>query len=135
MLRRYQNEGMILLALLLLIAAIFYKSYRQSMLQTSSVEATEMVSKIEDIATMKKLWQKNSAVAKKLNAIKTYLPATKIKTFQVGKKKAHLLLEGLNGNELNNVTGKYLASVPVQIVEMSIHRDGEYYRLELQCKW
>ena len=135
MLRRYQNEGMILLALLLLVAAMFYKSYRHTKLQTSSAEATEMVSKIEDIATMKKLWQKNSTVAQKLNAIKTYLPAIKIKTLQIGKKKAHVLLEGLNGNELNSVAGKYLASIPVQIVEMSIRRDGEYYRLELQCKW
>jgi len=135
MLRRYQNEGMILLALLLLVAAMFYKGYRHTKLQTSSAEATEMVSKIEDIATMKKLWQKNSTVAQKLNAIKTYLPAIKIKTLQIEKKKAHVLLEGLNGNELNSVAGKYLASIPVQIVEMSIRRDGEYYRLELQCKW
>ena len=135
MLRRYQNEGMILLALLLLVGAMLYKSYQHTKLQTSSVEATAMISKIEDIATMKKLWQKNSTVATKLNAIKTYLPAIKIKTLQVEKKKAHILLEGLNGNELNSVAGKYLASIPVQIVEMSIGRDGEYYRLELQCKW
>ncbi len=135
MLRRYQNEGMILLALLLLIMAMLYKNYRHIKLQTSSVEATEMVAKIEDIATMKKLWQKNNTVSKKLNAIKAYLPKTKIKTLQIEKKKAHILLEGLNGNELNSVAGKYFASIPVQIVEMSIQRDGKHYRLELQCKW
>ena len=135
MLRRYQNEGMILLALLLLLAAVLYRGYQHNSLQKSSTKATEMVSKIEDVATMKKLWQKNSAIPKKLQAIKSYLPAAKIKMLQIEKKKAHILLERLDGNELNGVTGKYLASIPVQITEMSIRRDGEYYRLELQCKW
>ncbi len=135
MLRRYQNEGMILIALLLLLAALFYKSHQHSKLETSSMAAAEMVSKIEDVATMKKLWQKNSTVPQKLTAIKSYLPAVKIKTLQIEKNKAHLLLDGLTGNELNSVTGKYIASIPVQIMEMSVQRDGEYYRLELRCKW
>ncbi len=135
MLRRYQNEGFILLALLLLAAALLYRNHQLSALQKSSAEAAEMTSKIEDIATMKKLWQNNSRVPQKLHEIKTYLPAIKIKTLAIEKKKAHLLLEGLNGNELNRITGKYIASIPVQITEMSIQRDGLYYRLELRCKW
>jgi len=135
MLRRYQNEGMILIALLLLLAALFYRSHQHSKLETSSRAAAEMIAKIEDVATMKKLWQKNSSVPKKLAAIKSYLPAVKIKTLQIEKNKAHILLDGLTGNELNSVTGKYIASIPVQIMEMSVERDGEYYRLELTCKW
>ena len=135
MLRRYQNEGIILLALLLLFAAVLYRGHQHSSLQESSAKATAMVSKIEDVATMKKLWQKNSTISQKLQAIRSYLPAAKVKTLQIEKKKAHILLEGLDGNELNKVAGKYLASIPVQIIEMSIRRDGEYYRLELQCKW
>ena len=135
MLRRYQNEGLILLALLLLAAALLYRNHQLSTLQKSSAEAAEITSKIEDIATMKKLWQNNSRVPQKLHEIKTYLPAIKIKTWEVEKRKAHLLFEGLNGNELNRITGKYIASIPVQITEMSIQRDGLYYRLELRCKW
>ena len=135
MLRRYQNEGMVLLALLLLIIAIFYRGHQHSRLQESSTKATVMVSRIEDVATLKKLWKKNSTVSKKLQTIKTYLPPAKVKTLAIKKKKAHILLEGLDGNELNNVVGKYIASIPVQITEMSIRRNGEYYRLELQCKW
>lgn len=135
MLRRYQNESIVLLTLLLLVAALFYKNYHFSKFQKSSTEAVEMASKIEDIATMKKLWGKNSAIPKKLDKIKTYLPSIKIKTLKIEKKKAHILLEGLNGNELNRVTGKYIADIPVQITEMSMRRDGEYYRLELQCIW
>jgi len=135
MLRRYQNEGMILLALLLLVFAMLYKSYRHTALQKKSTEATEMVSKIEDIATMKKLWQKNSTIPQKLNAIKSYLSAVKVKVLEIEKKKAHIVLEGLSGNELNSVSGKYLASIPVQITEMSIQRNQEIYRLELRCKW
>lgn len=135
MLRRYQNESMILLALLLLIAALLYKNYYATRLQRGSLKATETIAKIEDVATMKKLWEKSSNVPQKLHGIKTYLPAIKIKTLQIEKKKAQLLLEGLNGNELNRITGKFIASIPVQITEMLIRRDGPYYRLELRCKW
>lgn len=135
MLRRYQNEGMILLALLLLFSAVLYRGHQHSKLQESSAKATIMASKIEDVATLKKLWKKNSAVPKKLQSIKAYLAPAKVKRLEIKKKKAHILLERLDGNELNNVVGKYIASIPVQITEMSIRRDGEYYRLELQCKW
>lgn len=135
MFRRYQNESMILLALLLLIAALLYRNYYATRLQKSSLKAIETIAKIEDVAMMKKLWEKSSSIPQKLHGIKTYLPAIKIKTLQIEKKKAHLLLEGLNGNELNRITGKFIASIPVQITEMSIRRDGLYYRLELRCKW
>jgi len=135
MLRRYQNEGMLLLALFLLVSALLYRNFHYVKLQKSSEEAIEMTSKIEDIATMKKLWRKNITIPKKLQTIKTYLPAIKVKTLKIEKKKAHILLERLSGNELNEVMGKYIASIPVQILEVSIQRTGANYRLELLCKW
>jgi len=135
MLRRYQNELMVLAALLLLTAAVMFKTYRYRMLQTKSAAVEEMVTKIEDIATMKKLWSKNKTVSQKLGSIKNILKHTQIKTFQIEKKKAHIILENLNGSELNRISGKYLASIPVQITEISIVRNGAHYRLELRCKW
>ena len=135
MLRRYQNEAMILLALLLLVGAILFKTYRHKALETQSVGAAELISQMEDIATMKKLWVKNKKIPKKLASIKSSLGDTKIKTFNIEKKKAHILLENLNGSQLNAIVGKQLASIPIQIVEMSIERSGENYRLELRCKW
>ncbi len=135
MLRRYQNEAMILLALLLLIGAVLFKSYRYKALESQGTEAAQLISQMEDIATMKKLWVKNKKIPQKLASIKSTLGNTKIKTFEVEKKKAHILLENLNGSQLNAIVGKQLASIPIQIVEMSIDRSGENYRLELRCKW
>lgn len=133
--RRYQNEGMIAIALLLLLCAVLFKSYRYNTLQASSKEASQMASRIEDIATMKKLWNKNKTIPEKLESLKRYVGGTKIKQFEVKKKKAHIVLQSLNGSQLNSVTGKYLASIPVQIIQMNIQRDGDNYGLELRCKW
>ena len=135
MLRRYQNEGLILLALLLLVAAFFFKSYRQKALETRERDTTALISQIEDIDTMQKLWSKNKSVPQQLEKIKSDLEAGKIRTFEIKKKKAHLVLEQLTGSQLNTIIGKRIASIPVQITEITIERNGDHYRLELQCKW
>ena len=135
MLRRYQNELMIVLALLLLLGAVIFKISSSSTLESKSAEATQSISRMEDINTMKKLWEKNKAVSKKLMALKKQLGASKSTTFELKKKKAHIILENLNGTELNKVVSKQIASIPVQIQEIVIDRSGENYRLELRCKW
>jgi len=133
--RRYQNELMILIALLLLAGAVLFKTYQHTALEKQDAEAAKMVSQIEDIATMQKLWLKNKTIPQKLIALKHTLGKAKIKTFELKKKKAHILLENLHGSELNKIVGKQLASIPIQIEEMTIERSGETYRLELRCKW
>ena len=45
------------------------------------------------------------------------------------------MLEELTANELNKITGKSLASIAIQITELSIVRNDKSYRLELKCKW
>ncbi|NKQ40581.1 MAG: hypothetical protein HF962_03325 [Sulfurovum sp.] len=135
MLRRYQNEAMLLVALLLLLGAMIFKTYSHSQLETKSLEASKTTSKIEDIATMKKLWQNNKEIPQKLKSIKSTVGASKINKFKIEKKKADIILVNLNGTQLNKIIGKQLASIPIQIVNMSVERSGESYRLELLCKW
>ena len=134
-LRRYQNELMIVLALLLLLGAVIFKFSSSTTLENKSAEATESISRMEDIDTMKKLWDKNKAISQKLALIEKQLGSSKATTFEVKKKKAHIILENLNGTELNKVVSKQIASIPVQIQEIVIDRSGENYRLELRCKW
>jgi len=137
MLRKYQNELLVLLALLLLTAAIIFKSYGYRIFQVEYKSAEEMISKIEDIARLKKLWYKNQMIIPQLTKLKNMVANSKakIKEFKIEKKKAYIVLENLNGNMLNKIVGKYLASTPIQITEMLIIRQNEYYRLEVQCKW
>jgi len=135
MLRRYQNEGIVLLALLLLIGAFLFKNYRQKALESRTEDTAALISQIEDIDTMQKLWQKNKTVPQQLERIREGLDQSKIHTFDIKKKKAHLVLEQLSGSQLNSIVGKQIASIPVQISEIMIERSGDHYRLELQCKW
>ncbi len=135
MIRRYQNEIILALSLLLLLIAIMYRSYSHSTLISKNRMAEEFSVKIEDIATMKKLWQDTKNIPKKLEEIKGTLSPSQIEKFKIDKKKAEIILMNLTGSQLNKITGKQIASVPVQIDEMSIDRNGDNYRLELKCKW
>jgi hypothetical protein len=135
MFRKYQNELIVLFAALLLLGAVLfqYTSYRT--LQKKSTESVALISQFQDIATMKKLWGKNKTRARVLGNIQKTLAKEKVQKFKIEKNKAHIVLENLTGSELNKVVGKQFASIPVQITELDITRNGEKYRLELKCKW
>lgn len=132
---RYKNELMIGASLLLLIGSVVFKASKHSEYELQSISSVALVTKIEDIATMKKVWKSDKSISKKVKSIQNTLDSSKVNKFKVDKKKAHIILENLNANELNQITGKKLASIAVQIVELSIQRDNENYRLELRCKW
>jgi len=100
-----------------------------------TLESAKFISIMDDIVTMKKLWKKNKTIPNKLEEIKSTLAESKINKFEIDKKKAHIILQTLNGTELNNILGKKIASIPLQIKELIITRDGDNYRLELKCKW
>jgi len=135
MLRKYQNELMVLIALFLLMGAVGFKVYQKQKLESESSKSMQFIAKIQDIATMNKIWKKNKTVSQKLSSLKKSLHKERIEEFQLDKKKAHIILKNLNGTELNKVVGKQLASIPIQITELSITRSGEKYRLETRCKW
>lgn len=135
MLARYYKEAILLFAAVLLAGAVMFRTSTSSKLSNETKVAEEMASKTEDIAIMEKLWKKNKAIPRKLEKIKKEFSSSKVKIFKVDKKKAHILLENINGTELNNVVGKYIASIAIQITEISIERSGKNYKMELQCKW
>lgn len=135
MLHKYQNELMIGVMALVLLGAIMFKTSQHTELQDRSVSTQKLASRIEDIAIMNKLWKKDRSISRKLKMIKQTLSTNKVKKFKIDKKKADIVLENLNASELNNITGKSIASLAVQIIELSIQRNDKSYRLELRCKW
>jgi len=135
MFRKYQNEMIVLFTVLLLLGAVVFQYISYGALQKKSTESVALISQFEDIATMKKLWGKNKTRARVLGNIQKTLTKEKVKKFKIEKSKAHIILENLTGSELNKVVGKQFASIPVQITELAIVRNGEKYRLELKCKW
>ena len=135
MLQKYQNELIVLFVFLLLTSAIVFKVYQEKQLEVTSIDARQQIAKMQDIATMKKIWEKNKTIFKRLSAIKKSLRKETIERFKLDKRKADIVLINLNGSELNRVVGKHIASVAVQIIELSVARSGDKYRLEIQCKW
>ncbi len=135
MFRKYQNELIVLFAALLLLGTMAFQYISYNALQKKSTESIALISQFKDIATMEKLWGKNKTRARVLGNIQKTLAKEKVKKFKIEKNKADIILEDLTGRELNKVVGNQIASIPVQITELSITRNGEKYRLELKCKW
>jgi len=131
----YKNEIMIALAALELAGSMMFRASNQAQLESRSSSVESLAGKIEDISILQKLWKKNKSIPQGMKTIQNSLVASKVKKFKVDKKKAHIVLEELTAKELNSITGKSLASMAVQITELSIVRNDKSYRLELKCKW
>jgi len=135
MLKRYQNELIVLIAIAVVMMSISYKNSSMLELQSESTSTEKLIAQMDDIVTMKRLWKKNKSIPSKLEAIKSSLADENINRFKVEKKKAHIILQKLDSTKLNNIVGKKIASVPMQITLIDITREGDAYRLELKCKW
>ena len=135
MLKRYQNELILLISIAAVMISISYKNSSMHKLQIESTNTEKLIAQMDDIVTMKRLWKKNKSIPSKLEAIKSSLTDENINRFKVEKRKAHIILQRLNSTTLNNIVGKKIASVPMQITLIDITREGDTYRLELKCKW
>jgi len=135
MLKRYQNEFIVLLTIVILALSISYKNSSMENLQTLWGSSDKLIAQMDDIVTMKKLWKRNKTIPTKLEKIKNSLDNKNIDRFKIDKSKAHIVLKGLNSTKLNNIVGKQIASVPMQITLISIIRNDDTYGLELKCKW
>ena len=134
MLNKYRNEVIIIVSAILLLIAILYDGSTYAMFASRSDEVSSTLAKKRDISTMNKLWQ-DKKIAEKLKRVESEVPKSKINTFEIKRKSAHMILDGLTGNELNNIVSKDIASVGVQIIDMAVDRNGDKYKLEVNCKW
>ncbi len=135
MIRKYQNELIVLLAFLFLAGAVLFELFQQHKLESAQENAFGTTIKLEDTSTLKKLWIGNKTISSRLKGIESFVGNSKVKTFKIERNHADIVLSGLSGSELNTVVGKYIASTPVQIKSLNIKRDGELYGLELKCSW
>jgi len=133
-LNKYRNEVIIIVSAILLLVAILYSSSTYALYSSKSDKVSSDLSRIKDIAVMQKLW-KDKKIPEKLKNIKQEVAASKIGKFDIQGNKAHIILDDLSGNELNKIVTKYIATVAVQIVDLSINRNGDKYKLEVHCTW
>jgi hypothetical protein len=110
-----------------------YRYTGERRLQQVREEVRSTAEEIGEITALKKRWE-SRGLERKLEALRKSLPAERIGSFRLEKRKLTLSLKGLEGRELNRFLSK-LGGLPLRIDTLGIRRDGERYGLECRCKW
>ena len=131
-LKKYQNELIALLALLLMVTVFFYKNAQVSSGAKQASELKQSVNEFKEIVTLKRIWA-DKKISKKLDKLKELIPVSKVKWSKKGKKLT-ATYTGLNASELNKFTTKIM-NLAVQIQLLDIKKSGSSYTMEFKCKW
>ena len=133
-LQRYRNEIILLLSLLFVIGAFFYKFSANSDVQKNKTVTEKKISEFKAIEKYKKQWASKGMV-NKVKIFKTIVSASKVKKFSKKPSKLIVSYSNLNANELNKVTNKLL-NLPIQIVNLKIKESSKnQFTMEFTCKW
>lgn len=130
--KRYRNELMVGISLLLLLAGIGYKQMQTSARVDMAKSIQASVSEFQELVALKKRWGDKRTTAK-VEKLKTLVPASKVQWQKKGKKLT-VSYKGLDSKELNKVVTTLL-NLAVQIDHLQIVEQNGNYDLELKCKW
>ena len=132
-LRHYRNELIVLVSLVLMLVALFYKNSTIGRLDSVNAEAKASMMQIGEIIALKKQWG-DEALKKKVEQVKKGIASEKIKLFSIKGNKLSASFKGLNDNEVNRIILK-LENIAVQISKLSVKRKDKSYSMEIKCKW
>ena len=130
--KQYQNELMVLGAFFFMFSMYLYKQNAVSSQSGESKEIIQTIEEIKDVVALKKVWADKN-IGKKIEKLKTIVPASKVKWSKRPKKvTAHYT--ALKPSELNKLTSKIL-NTPVVIDKLEIQKTGKSYNVELKSPW
>lgn len=130
--KAYKNEIVAGVALLLLIAAFFYKQGQVSSQIESSENGTSALQELKEVIALKKVWG-DKKITKKVEKLKAIVPPSKVKWSRKGKKLT-ASFQNLSASELNRIVIKVL-NLAVEIQKLEVKKTGTTYQMELKCKW
>lgn len=130
--KRYQNELIVALTLLLLTIALVYKNVQVSSSTESLTLSKQEVREFKELVVLKKRWL-DKRTSKKLDKLAKLVPSSKVKWQKKGKKLT-AGFHGLSSQELNKVITMIL-NLAVQIQLLEIRNDHGSYNVEFKCKW
>jgi hypothetical protein len=133
MMRKYQNELIVLLAFVVLLGGFFYQRSMSRKLDASLERSRSAARQITEAKVLQKVWS-SKGLKKKIMTLKSTVASDKVKTFDQNKKKLTASFAGLTGQELNTMSTK-LASFPVHIQEFAVTRSGTQYDVRCTCSW
>lgn len=133
MIRKYQNELIVLLAFAVLLGGFLYQQGMARKLDASMERSRTAARQITEAKMLQKVWS-TKGIKKKVAALHGLVPSGKIQIFDQKKKKLTAGFNGLTGEELNLLSTE-LASLPVQIQEFAVTRSGRQYDMRCACSW
>ncbi len=130
--KQYQNELIVLATFVLMLLTYMYKSNQASTQIAQAQTVKHSLEEIKEVIDLRKVWA-DKKISKKVNKLKTIVPASKLKWSKKGKKVT-ATYAGLSSNELNKLISKIL-NMPVEIRLLDIKKQGSTYNVEFKCKW
>jgi len=130
--RRYRYELIVALALLVAVVAFFYKQAQRSSIAEANRKMSKELAVFQETAGLKKIWA-DKEIGKRLDRLKGLVPQEKVSWKKRGKKLT-ASFQNLKPSEVNTLVTKFL-NIAVQVVSLKVRKEGERYRMEIQCKW
>ena len=130
--KRYQNEMIVLTAFLLMALSFIYKNVQSASQQEMLSGTKKTVQELKEVIAIQKIWA-DKKITQNVAKLQTLVPPSKL-TWSSKTKNVTALYEGLSSRELNTVTSKIM-TLPVEIKKLAIENKGTAYNLEFQCKW
>ena len=133
MIRKYQNEGIILLSLLLFIGGFLYQRGMERKLDVSLERSKTVTVEITKAKTLQKVWT-SKGLKQKVASLQRGVVSSKVKMFNLEKNKLNTHFIQLTGKELNTIAAR-IASLSVHIQAFAVTRLGAQYALRCSCTW
>lgn len=130
--RRYQNELIAGIALLVMSGAFLFKQGEISGKEERIRSLQSAVAEMKEVVALKEIWD-DKELEKRVKDLESSVPPSKVKWNQKNKKVTASYQE-LTINELNTLMKKVL-NLGVEMQLLDIKKEGELYHVELRCKW
>ncbi|HEO98631.1 MAG: hypothetical protein JW682_01120 [Campylobacterales bacterium] len=130
--RRYQNEMIAAVSLLLMLTAFFFKEGQISGKEERMNVLQDSVSEMREVIALKEIWD-DKELDKKAKELQTAVAPSKVKWNQKSKKVT-ASYQGLSVDEFN-VLLKKLLNLGVEIELFDVKKERTLYDVELRCKW
>ena len=130
--KRYKNELIVVLSILLLLMGLTYKNTQYSSSVENHRDTKYAAREFKELISLKKKWA-DKKMSKKVEKLKKFAAPGKVKWNKKGKKLS-VSYKDLNSKELNKILTTIL-NLAIQIEKLDIKNNITSYDLELKCKW
>ena len=130
--KRYINEILVGLSLLLMAGAYVYKNMQVSKQTEQVTQVKHSLAELKEIVALTKIWG-DKKISKKVDALQRAVPPSKVE-WSKKQTKVTATYTDLSSNELNALTTKIL-NTPVVITLLDIVKSAEVYNVEFKCEW